>query len=140
MLCPQDGPGPFAWKGSSMNTTTTTNLNGRPDDHKAVTRAGATSKPDTCATPVDKSTAHSNTHDGKLVSITGNTMVMSSHEGINHSHTVAVDAKVCCDGIACKPEDLKVGSKVRVTTKTDDKHVATAIESLSKHAEFAKAL
>lgn len=125
-----------------MNTTT--NPNAKPDDRKVPVSLGATTKPeagakhDACGTATDKSTAHANTHDGKLVSMTGNKMVMSSHEGKDHTHTVAVDAKVCCDGTACKPEDLKVGSKIRVTTKTDDKHVATKIEALSKHAEFAK--
>ena len=33
---------------------------------------------------------------------------------------------------------VRRGSKIRVTTKKDDRTVATIIESLDKHAEFAK--
>jgi hypothetical protein len=129
-----------------MNSTTSTNPNAKPDDRKVAMPIRADAKPeagakhDACGTTTDKSAAPANTHDGKLVSIKGDKMVMSSHEGKDHSHTVAADAKVCCDGTACKPEDLKVGSKIRVTTKKDEKHVATKIESLDKHAEFAKSV
>jgi hypothetical protein len=35
-------------------------------------------------------------------------------------------------------EDRKAGSKIRVTTEKDDRNVATGIESLDKHAEFAQ--
>ena len=48
------------------------------------------------------------------------------------------DAKVCCDGTSCHTADLKVGSRIRVTSSPDDKHTATKIESLDKNAEFAK--
>jgi hypothetical protein len=46
--------------------------------------------------------------------------------------------QVTRDGTVCKAEDLKAGNKIRVTTKKDDRHIATGIESLDKHAEFAK--
>ena len=80
----------------------------------------------------------SNTHDGKVVSMTGNKLVMKNNEGKECSHTLATDAKLTCDGKVCKTDDLKAGKKIRVTTKKDDLSVATAIESLNKHAEFAQ--
>ena len=49
-----------------------------------------------------------------------------------------VGAGVKLPGLHHNAVDLKAGSKIRVTTKKDDRNVATAIESLDKHAEFAK--
>ena len=78
------------------------------------------------------------TFDGKVVSMTGDKLVMSNKDGKECSHTLAKDAKLTRDGAKCNATDLKAGSKVRVTTKKDDHNVATVIESLDKHAEFAK--
>jgi hypothetical protein len=142
-----------------MNATTT-NATTKPDDKKVAMPAGATTKPEACATTTTKPEACAtttakpeacatasgkpeacgNTYDGKVVSISGNKLVMSNQEGKEFSHTVAADAKVCCDGTACRTEDLKVGAKIRLTTKADDKHVATKIESLDKQAEFVQAV
>ena len=108
-----------------MNSNTTSNPNKKRDDKKAGTPTGA--MPEACA----------NVHDGKLVSISGNKLVMTSHEGKEYSHTVAGDAKVCCDGTSCKTGDLKVGSQIRLTTKPDDNQIATKVESLNKQAAFA---
>ena len=77
------------------------------------------------------------THDGKIVSMTGNHLVMKSNEGKECSHTLASDAKLTCDGVVCKAADMKVGLKIRVTTKAGDRSIATGIESLSKNPEFA---
>jgi hypothetical protein len=79
-----------------------------------------------------------NTFDGKVVSITGNKLVMVNKEGKHCSHTLATDAKLTRDGANCHAADLKVGSKIRVTTKKEDRGVAIGIESLDKHAEFGK--
>ena len=49
----------------------------------------------------------------------------------------ATDAKVTCDGNVCKATDLKAGTKIRVTTKSDDKKVATHVEAIDKDANFA---
>ena len=76
-------------------------------------------------------------HDGKFVSVTGDQLVMANKNGKEHSHTLAADAKVTCDGIACKAADLKAGMKIRVTTKKDDKKVATQVEALDKNTLFA---
>jgi len=76
----------------------------------------------------------SNTHEGKVVSATGNKLVSTCSKGHEHTHTVAADAKVTCGGKVCTTADLKVGSDVCVTTKKDDKNVAIAIESTDKTA------
>jgi len=64
---------------------------------------------------------------------------MTGKDGKDHTHTIAADAKLTCDGTICKSEDLKPGMKIRVTTKKADKEVATKIEALDKRAEFEKA-
>jgi len=78
------------------------------------------------------------TFDGKVVSISGSMLVMTNNEGKECSHTLATDAAISCDGAVCKVEDLKVGSTIRVTTRPDDRNVATGIESLDKNAEFTE--
>ena len=42
------------------------------------------------------------------------------------------------NGTECNAADLSVGSKIRLTMKKDERNVATDIESLDKHAEFAQ--
>lgn len=69
------------------------------------------------------------THDGKVVSMTGDKLTTTCSEGKQHCHTVAKDAKVTCDGKESKCSDLKAGTPVRVTAHKDDKTVATAVES-----------
>lgn len=80
----------------------------------------------------------SNTFEGKIVSMIGNKLVMTNQEGREHSHTLAKDATLSCDGTACKAEDLTAGSKIRVTTMKDNRDVATGIECLDKDSEFAQ--
>ena len=77
------------------------------------------------------------THDGKFVSLTGNKMEMTSYKGKEHSHLLAFEAKVTCDGNECNASDLKPGMKIRVTTLNGDKRVATHIEALDKNQMFA---
>jgi hypothetical protein len=78
------------------------------------------------------------THDGVLVSISGDKLVMTAgKEGKEHSHTLARDAKLTLDGKVCKAADLKAGAKIRVTTRGADKQLAIGIEGLDKNAEFA---
>jgi hypothetical protein len=78
------------------------------------------------------------THDGKVVSVTADKLVMTDKDGKEHSHTLALDAKVSCDGNMCKLEDLKPGMKIRVTTKKDEGQAATRIEALDKNEDFEK--
>jgi len=87
---------------------------------------------------IHKREPSSYTFEGKVVSITGGKLVMENKVGNQYSHTLAADAKLTCDGTVCKAEDLKAGSRIRVTTKPDDQNVATCIESLDKEAEFAQ--
>ena len=77
------------------------------------------------------------THDGKFVSLTGNKLEMTSYKGKEHTHLLAFEAKVTCDGNECKASDLKSGMKIRVTTLNGDKRVATHIEALDKNQMFA---
>jgi hypothetical protein len=78
--------------------------------------------------------AKDNTHTGKVVSITGNKLVMTDRSGKNeHTHTLAADAKVFCDGKACKLSDLKPGMFIKVTTKKGDKTTAVRVEARKKN-------
>jgi CTP-dependent riboflavin kinase len=101
-----------------------------------VTTQTADAKVATQIEAIDKNLTFANTHDGKLVSMSRNKFVMSSTDGEEHSHTLATDAEVSCDGKVCKLSDLKAGMKIRVTTKASDKGVATEIEALDKNSKF----
>jgi hypothetical protein len=58
------------------------------------------------------------THSGVVVSAADGKLTMTDKDGKNeHSHDVAADAKISCDGKECKLEDLKKGCTVKVTTK-----------------------
>lgn len=74
-----------------------------------------------------------NTYEGRVVSVIGDRLTTMCSEGKQHCHTMAKDAKVTCDGKAGKVADLKAGTQVRVTTRKDDKNVATAVESGTHH-------
>jgi len=72
------------------------------------------------------------THSGVVVSAEGGKLTMSDKDGKNeHSHDVAADAKISCDGKACKLEDLKKGASVKVTIKEKK---AVRIEASTKKA------
>jgi CTP-dependent riboflavin kinase len=98
----------------------------------------AASVPELAAREVkEKKAAKAVTHDGEVVSITFNKLVMKSKGGKEHSHTLTADAKITCDGKVCKGEDLKAGTKIRVTTKTSDAKIATCIEAIDKNESLA---
>jgi hypothetical protein len=80
------------------------------------------------------------THTGTVVSVSGNKLVMRDRgkEGKEHTHTLAANAKVSCDGKECKLEDLKPGQGVRVTHQKDDPCVATRVEALDKEKNFER--
>ncbi len=92
--------------------------------------------PQDAAMPKQKSSPK--TFEGRIVSMTGDKLVMSSKEGTEYTHTLAKDAKLTCDGTVCNAETLKPGHKIRVTTQKDDRHVVSGIESLNKNADFAE--
>lgn len=77
------------------------------------------------------------THDGKVVSITADELVMTGTDGKEHSHALAPDAKLTLDGETCKASDLKAGMRIRVTLKSADSQEAINVEALDKNPEFA---
>jgi hypothetical protein len=77
------------------------------------------------------------TFEGKVVSMTGNKLLMTNQSGKEHTHTFAPRAKFTRDGMACAAEDIVVGTKIRVTTKTDDRSVAICVDALEKETKFA---
>ena len=87
---------------------------------------------------IDKHTLFANTHDGKFVSLTDNKLTMTDSKRKEHSHMVAADATMTCDGKACTSEHLKVGMKIRVTTKPGETGMATHVEGIDKDANFAQ--
>ena len=75
----------------------------------------------------DKDNTHMGTvvkaEDGKL------TMTMKGEEK-EHSHAVAIDAKITFEGKECKLEDLKKGYAIAVTTeKRGEKTTVTKIDA-----------
>ncbi len=75
-------------------------------------------------------------HEGKVVEAGNGKLTMSAMDGTNqHTHAVAPDAPITCDGKACKLEDLQQGCHVKVTTGTDQK---TAMKIEARSAERAK--
>jgi hypothetical protein len=80
-----------------------------------------------------------NTHEGTVVSVAGDKLIMRmKDQKEEHTHTLAPNAKVTCDGRDCKLTDLRPGLKIKVTTKPDDKTTAVKIEALDKNREFEK--
>ena len=105
---------------------------------RVTTKAGDT-KVATHIEAIDKNETFANTHDGKVVSITSSKLMMSSKgDDKEHSHSISADTKVTCDGKVCKTSDLKVGMRIRVTTKKSDEGVAIGIEAIDKDGEFAQ--
>ena len=97
-------------------------------EHAAV----AVSTPGLAAKEADNAT-----HDGTVVSITGDKLVMTNKEGIEHSHALTADAKLTLDGKTCTAADLKPGTRIRVTLQSDAPHAAIRVEAIDKNPEFA---
>jgi hypothetical protein len=77
------------------------------------------------------------THSGKFVSAKGETQfTMTDKDGkTEHTHTLARNATITCDGKACKLSDLKEGTMIRVTVEErDGKKVATKVEGRTRGA------
>jgi hypothetical protein len=70
-------------------------------------------------------------HQGKVVEVGVGKLTMTDMAGKNqHSHEVATDAAISCEGKKCGLSDVKVGDMVTVTTDTKDgKTMATKIEA-----------
>jgi hypothetical protein len=76
------------------------------------------------------------THDGQVVSVTSNRLVMTNKEGREYRQSILPDAKVTLDGKACKAADLKPGTMVRVTTLMSNPNEAICIEAIDKKETF----
>jgi hypothetical protein len=71
------------------------------------------------------------THEGKVVKAGAGKLTMTDKDGGNqHTHDVAADAVITCDGKACKLEDLKEGTFIKVTMK--DEKTVSQIEGRTK--------
>ena len=57
---------------------------------------------------------------------------MTDQDGKDHALAVAKDAKISCDGNACKLEDLKKGTAVTVALNENDKTMAQQIDAKTK--------
>ncbi len=56
------------------------------------------------------------THEGKVVRVEGNKLVMVDRDGKNeHVHTLSADATITCNGKKCRLADLKKGMFIKVT-------------------------
>ena len=102
----------------------------RPDDKQLVIRIEA----------IVKQGAFDGTHDGKLVSITENKLVMTGKNGKEHSHILSAYVKLSCDGQPCKWNEMKPGTKIRVTTKSEETQSVVQIEAIDKQELFAGTL
>jgi hypothetical protein len=76
--------------------------------------------------------ARGHAYDAKLVSATGNKLVLSELNGKDaHTVTITKDAKVFnLNGKECQLTDLKPGMIVHVFTNTNDRATATRVEAL----------
>ena len=60
-----------------------------------------------------------NTHQGKVVEVGAGRLSMTDTAGANqHTHNVASDAVITCEGTPCGLNDLKTGDPITVTTTT----------------------
>ena len=78
-----------------------------------------------------------NTQDGKVISVTGEKLVMTGKGGNEEVLALTPDCKVCLDGKAIKSENLKAGMKIRVTIKSDNKEMACRVEALENNEGFS---
>ena len=75
--------------------------------------------------------------DGTVVSVSADKLTMANKEGKEHSHALAANVTVTCDGKTCTAADLKAGMRIRVTTDDAAPHAASRIEALDTDAAFA---
>jgi hypothetical protein len=71
-----------------------------------------------------------------MVSITGDKLMMTNKEGIEHSHALSAGAKLTLDGKARMAADLKPGTRIRVTLQSDAPHAAIRVEGIEKDPKF----
>jgi hypothetical protein len=77
------------------------------------------------------------THDGKLVSVTSDKLVMTGKDGNERSHPLARKVRVTLDGRVCRSADLRAGTWIRVTTRNAEQPLVIRIEGFDKQPAFA---
>jgi hypothetical protein len=75
---------------------------------------------------------------GKVISVEGDKLTTESREGRQQCHTVRKDAKLTLEGNSCTLEDIKVGTRVRVTPCSEDCTMAAAVDSGKPKSELVK--
>lgn len=75
-------------------------------------------------------------HEGKVVKLTSEKLVMTGKAGKEHSHMLTSDAKLTLDGKPCTTEQLVPGTRIRLTS-TGSESMAIRIEGIEKNRYFA---
>jgi hypothetical protein len=71
--------------------------------------------------------AEDKTHDGFVVAVAADKLVMADKDGKNeHTHAIGADCKITLNAKAAKITDLKKDDAVKVTTGSDGKVTAVA--------------
>jgi len=81
--------------------------------------------------------ANPQTHEGTVLSAANGKLVMKGQDGKEHTHNVAANATITCDGKACKLADLKVGERVRVTMAANDANTIAQLEAIDQNKTFS---
>jgi len=76
------------------------------------------------------------THEGTVVSATATKLVMKDKDGKEHTHNLGSGVSFTMDGKQGKLDDLKAGTKIRVTTKKGDKDTVMRVEAIDKNKDF----
>jgi hypothetical protein len=86
---------------------------------------------------IDRNESFANSQDGKVVSITGNKLVMTGTQGKEEQTcTLTANAEITCDGRICRSSDLLPGMRIRVTSERDTPRTAIRVEALDKNLKF----
>jgi hypothetical protein len=76
------------------------------------------------------------THEGKIVRVEGNKLIMTDKNGKEHTHVIKDEVRLTLDNRVAKLTDFKPGMRVRVTTKKGDPNTILRIEALDKNRDF----
>ncbi|ADB16370.1 hypothetical protein Psta_1695 [Pirellula staleyi DSM 6068] len=89
------------------------------------------------AKPTDANAkAKPTTHDGKIVSCSNVKLVMLGKDSKEHSHELNNETLLTLDGKPSKANELKEGTKIRVTISSEDAAVACRVEAIDKLTEY----
>jgi hypothetical protein len=75
--------------------------------------------------------------DGHFVSLSGGRLVRMDSSGQQHTHLLAADTRVTCDGRVCRPNELEAGQRIRITNDSRDPKIVARVEVLNTHDRFA---